>query len=353
MAVNLVRHLTAGYALNEPTEVRLLKNTVIYFAPITTLLDDQYMGKFNLNQSVCDPNVPNELADRILSPESERHKDVLLNFIHDNKFDMILTFSAGGTQVQAPEDPVSSKFRLSIEDQRIRETIEECPSTPYRIHYHDTTKRITQMFNRLYKVPLFTIQLGCCKMPGQEKIATEWRRNIHKILNFLKLAETGVQGVVKDSGGRPLRDSIVSIKGTVLSSAVTKNMATFRFVLPAGDYKIKITSPGNPAHIFAVNIQDGVVLNVGDIVLNANSNNNSTLINQTAEITQLTLGGEVHGRVLDVHNHPIKNAKLSLVNSNVQIGNFTDFLGEFQLYGTPLGPVTLSVIAPGYFPSTR
>lgn len=348
-----MRHVTSGYALNEPAEVRLLKNAVIYFAPITTPLDNQYLGKFNLNQTVCDPNVPNELADRILSPEAEHAKDILLNLIRDNKFDMILTFSAGGNDVQSPistdEDPLFAKLRLAIEEQRIRESVEVCAPTPNRIHQSDAIQRITNTFIRLYKVPLFTIQLGCCKMPEPDKIATAWRRNLHKILNFLKLTETGVQGVVKDVSGRPLRDAIVSVKGTTLTAAVTKNMATFRFILPAGDYKIEIGMPGIPKHSLAVNIQQGVVLNAGDIVIGGDSTKSgSNHTSENAEL-QLTLGGEVHGYVLDTQNHPIKNAKLTLVNSNVQLANFTDLLGGFQIIGTPLGSVSLSVMAPGYY----
>lgn len=349
-----MRHVTSGYALNEPSEVRLLKNAVIYFAPLTTPLDNQYLGKFNLNQTVCDPNVSNELADRILSPDAEHSKDMLLNLIRDNKFDMILTFSAGGNDVQSPistgEDPLFAKLRLAIAEQRIREDVEVCPVTPNRAHQSDAIQRITNMFIRLYKVPLFTIQLGCCKMPEPSHIATAWRRNIHKILNFLKLTETGVQGVIKDTSGHPLRDTIVSVKGTALSSVVTKNMATFRFILPAGDYKLEIVRPGIPKYSLAVNIQPGVVLNVGDIVLSGDGIK-SGVSNHSAENAelQLTLGGEVHGYVLDTENHPIKNAKLTLVNSNVQIANFTDLLGGFQIIGTPLGSVSLSVVAPGYY----
>lgn len=359
ITLNIARHVTAGYSLNEPPMVKLLKNAVIHFTPITTTVNDEYLHSFNINQTICDPIVKEELADRILGAENEHRKDIFLNQIREKQFDLILNFAAGGNDVQVPspatKDSLYGRFRASIVDQRLRETTEACPATPSRIHQGDAIERITNMFANIYKVPLITIQLDCCKMPTPDRIATAWRHNLHKILNFLKLSETGVEGVVKDSNGRPLREATVTIKETAITKPVTKNLAMFRLILPAGEHTIEIISPNIVKHSFPINLIDGQILNVGDIVLNADSSK-SVLFNQTehsAKMQAATVGGEIHGYVLDVQNHPIKNAKLTLLNTIVDLANFTDFMGGFRLSGTPLGAVSISATAPGYYNGQR
>lgn len=340
--------------------VRLLKNAVIHFTPITTTLDDEYLRSFNTNQTICDPIVNEELADRILNPETEHRKDIFLNQIRQNQFDLILDFAAGGNDVQVPspasKDSLYGKLRAVVTEQRLRETIDACPATPNRIHQKDAIERITNTFINIYKVPMFTIQLDCCKMPTPDRIATAWRRNLHKILNFFKLSETGVEGVVKDGKGHPLREATVTIKETSLTKAVTKNLAMFRLVLPAGEHTIEINSPGIVKHSFPINLIDGQILNVGDIVLSAD-NSKTVLFNQTEQSAKIqaaaAVGGEIHGYVLDVQNHPIKNAKLTLLNTIVDVANYTDFLGGFRLSGTPLGAVSLSASASGYYGGQR
>lgn len=355
--MNVARHVTTGYSLNEPPMVRLLKNAVLHFAPITSEIDEMFTA-FLRNETICDPIVREEMADRILSPEADRKKDTFLSMIQDTRFDMILTFSAGGNDIQFPtaagKDSIYEKLHSRIDELRLRESTEDCPLNPSRIHQNDAVERITNMFLNIYKVPLFTIQLGCCKMPPQERIATVWRHNIEKIKNFLQLTETGIEGVVKDKNGRPLREATITVKDTLLSVPVTKNMARFRLVLPAGENEIEITSPGIVKHSFPVNLVEGQVLNVGDIVLSADKSDSVALSQPTLmEKLKNPVGGEIHGLVLDYGNHPIPNAKLSLLNTRLDIVNTTDYLGRFRIAGTPFGAVNLLASANGYQSSQK
>lgn len=351
MTMNLARHVAAGYALNEPPMVHLLKNTVIHFMPITTVLDEEYLRTFNVNQSICDPTAHTELADHILGVESHQRKDILLNYIRTNRFDLILSFASGGFGVQSNENDdqtsVYAQLRAAIETERLRKTSETCASTPARMHQHDAIERITNLLATQFNVPLFTVQLDCCKMPPPKDIAKTWRRNIHRILQFLALTETGVEGVVKDTAGQPLRNAVVAVKSAGVTLPVTKNLAMFRLVLPAGEHEIEISSPAIQKRVFPVNVDAGHVLNVGDIILSGDRS--QPLRFNPTESHTVGGGGEIHGFVLDAQNHPIANAKLSLVNTNVDLSNKTDGMGAFRLAGTPLGSISLLVTANSYF----
>jgi hypothetical protein len=40
-----------------------------------------------------------ELADKILSPESDNQKEMLIRMLQEEKFDMALTFTSGGSNI--------------------------------------------------------------------------------------------------------------------------------------------------------------------------------------------------------------------------------------------------------------
>lgn len=344
MTMNLARHVTEGYNATEPPSIRLLKNAVLQFLPITVDFSST-LEQFNNNPNICDPVVKEELADRILSPESDPKKTLLLNMISDERFHLILTFSAGGYEIQHAmienKHSAIAEMANQMSEQRLRETTKECALNPMRIHQSNTMEHVTNFFLNDLKAPMFNIQLDCCKMPPNKDIGTVWRRNIHKILNFLKLTETGVKGVIRDKNGQPLRQATVSVRDNYLSIPVTKNLAYFRLVLPAGEYGLEINSPGIPTHTLPINLIEGHVLDLGNINLKTDSSRPVTL-NKTGQLLG-TLSGSIEGFVLDKGNHPISNAKVYLVNSKISLSNVTDSSGRYELNGTPFGVVTIVV----------
>lgn len=98
MVINLARHVLAGYRIPEPSLIKLLKNVVLHFVPIK--MDSQnLLEQFRANQSVCDPFVQEELADKLLSAETDHQKDMLLRMLQDEEYDLALNFAAGGNDV--------------------------------------------------------------------------------------------------------------------------------------------------------------------------------------------------------------------------------------------------------------
>lgn len=188
------------------------------------------------------------------------------------KFDLVLTFAAGGFDVTYPrlpgiETPTFASFARSIDTITTRShDSKECPSSAERQIETDTTQQLANFFYDSFKVPMFTLHVSCCKMPQDAEIASVWRRNIHKVLNFLRLLETGVQGSVRDaSTNDPLRSATVSVNG--LTYAVTKNLALFKVVLPAGRYVLRIQSNGYGDADKNIEVTANQLVTVGDVQL--------------------------------------------------------------------------------------
>lgn len=98
MVINLARHVLAGYNIPEPPILKLLKNAVLHFVPIK-IDSEQLLEQFHANASVCDPTVKEELADKLLSAETDHQKDMLLRMLQEEEYDLALNFAAGGNDV--------------------------------------------------------------------------------------------------------------------------------------------------------------------------------------------------------------------------------------------------------------
>lgn len=198
--------------------------------------------------------------------------------MQDGDFDLVLSFAAGGYDVVYPQVPsgtksIFSRFAQSIEssddEHKIKSITRECLTNPSRQHHIDALQRVTNEFYNLYNVPMLTIELSCCKMPKIEDISTVWRRNIFKVLNFLKLTETGIQGYVKDASDKPLRNAtiVVENEGMQLKYSVTKKLAHFRVVLPAGEVNIQIRCHGYVTKMLRYILPEHKVLDLGNLTL--------------------------------------------------------------------------------------
>lgn len=354
MTLNVAKHVIAGYTLQEPPSKRLLQNAVIHFAPFSESFD-QVAEQYGRDKSVCDPQVKEEFGERLLGPESDQKKSIFFNMLQTGRYDLVLTFSAGGYDIQFPRsashNDLFERMASKIGEQRLREVLKDCPATPSRLHQNNSVEKLSTLFLNFYQTPLFTIQLDCCRMPPQEKIAQVWRRNIHRILNFLNLSESGVAGSIRSRQDQPIRNAMVTIKNTGLTKPVTKNLAYFRFILPAGTYELEITSTdSNSKHTLPLQIVDGKILDLGNINLDIDAVNPAKVKDghSMPAVLNTLVGGKIAGFVLNQGNHPIKNAKIQLINIQNDVSNTSDYYGKFMLNNTPFGEITLLVTASGH-----
>lgn len=358
LTLNLAKHVISGQELQEPPMIRLLQNAVLHFMPLTENFES-ILSQYNMNEPICDPITREEFADRVLSPENNRKKSIFLKMLETTRFDLALTFSAGGFDLQHPNvhnvNSIYVKSALKIAESRFRKIHEECLLNPLRIHQGNTLQQITQLLLSSYNLPLYSIQLGCCKMPHKSGIATIWRREIHKILNFLKLVETGIKGSVRNAESAPLRESTITVLEHNITIPVTKNLAYFRFILPSGQYRLQINSTVYGVQTLPVNLMDGQIIDLGNVLLKAKpkeAEHTNYSENIVAEVTPV-VGGKVFGFILDVKNHPINGALVILTDSKQKLSNTTDRMGKFYLQGTPFGAITLKVEAYAHETVTR
>lgn len=357
MTLNMAKHVIAGYTLQEPPSRRLLQNAVIHFAPFSESFAE-IAAQYAKDKNVCDPQVKEEFAERLLGPESDQKKSIFLNMLQTVQYDLVLSFSAGGYDIQYPHNSnhndLFDRMANKIGEQSLREMLQDCPATPSRLHQHNSVDKLSALFLNFYQVPLFTIQLNCCRMPSQGKIAEVWRRNIHRILNFLNLSESGVKGSIRTPKNQPIRNAIVTIKDTGLSKPVTKNLAYFRYILPAGMYELEITTTdSNAKHTLPLKIVDGKVLDLGSINLDIDATSKENDRHSTPAELNTLVGGRIAGFVLDEGNHPIKNAKIQLLNINNDVSNTSDYYGKFLLNNTPFGEFPLLVTASGHITAKK
>lgn len=340
--------------------VRLLENAALHVLPFTQnfeLITRQYVS----NQTVCDPVTPSQFADAILSPADSRVKRLFLKMLETYRIDMAITFAAGGHGIVYPPAQPGSLYDVmakQVTASHLRENYADCPASAQRTRQADTLQRFTEFLLKAYQLPLFTLRVSCCQMPVESEIAAVWRHAIHRVLNFLRLVDTGVKGTIRDGSGAPVRDAIVSIADNSMHVPVTKNLAHFRFVLPAGQYVLRVSSKVLGMQSLPFNLIDGQTLDLSDIRLGQGAANEKYRVAEPSgdgalQWSDTVRGATLTGLVLDTRNRPIKDAHVTLTNSKSQSTNRTDYMGRYKLRGLPLGTITLQADAYGYQTATK
>lgn len=260
---------------------------------------------------------------------------------------------------------------------------EQCPETTVRLHQMDAIQRLTNQLHSLYKVPLFTMQLGCCKMPQEADIATVWRQHLERMTNFLRLIDTGIKGYVRDTKGNALRKAILKVRGNNLIYKVTPNLAHFRVVLPSGSMEIEFSCLNYTSRIMSISLNQDQILDMGDVVMQESARpmgegsveplhpqrpsistvkperHDSFSVLEPREKMKIfpTDGGvplgRISGLILDEGNHPLANSKVYIQNQVINLTTFTDFLGKFQLDGVTQTDLILHAQVSGYTADQR
>ncbi|XP_058117990.1 carboxypeptidase D isoform X2 [Anopheles coustani] len=366
MVINLARHVLAGYNIKEPLYIKLLENAVLHFVPVKNDFVE-IVQQFRANESVCNPMLrTDELADKLLNAETDHQKDMFLRMLKEEEYDLALTFAAGGHDVFFPhtDDQVAiySRFADKIRGHKYRQAqSDQCTIDAGQLHQVESTQHVTNAIHNLYEVPLFTLQLGCCKMPTETSIATVWRQNLDRMRNFFRLVDTGIRGYVRDVAGNPLRRAILRVQGNKLIYKVTPNLAHFRIVLPSGSMNIEISCFNYTSRMVPISLNDNQILDLGDIVMQEAARPRESIVappvtaipypphqgkdfgvlepSKTMKVFPLDGGVEIKtdpaGIVLDDANHPLPGAKVYVTEGNAKGGKIlatgnTGQLGKFQ-----------------------
>uniref|UniRef100_A0A1B0G947 Peptidase M14 domain-containing protein n=1 Tax=Glossina morsitans morsitans TaxID=37546 RepID=A0A1B0G947_GLOMM len=280
ISLNLVRHIIEGYKLKEPRILKFLQNA------------------------------------------SEKRRDLLLQFLDNERFDLMLTFTAGHSELSYPKDEqIYERFAHYIDDVEFSFSPLQCPVSSTRTVHRDITERLTNLLYKTYNIPMFSL---------------------------------GAKGYVQDEKGSPLREAFIRLIDHKPVYNVTKNLARFQLMLPIGLYALEISAPKYQSYVAKVEVIQGKISDLGVIKLSA-----YTLITGHSEI--VPLGRDRHpatvltGFVLDLSNHPVPHAKVSVIAPITKhyLRNFTDSIGAYTINNIPNGDITLKVEAPRYLEATR
>lgn len=230
---------------------------------------------------------------------------------------------------------------------------QKCPQTAARNHQIETVQSLTNLFYNLFKIPLFTFDISCCRMPPHTELPTIWRRNHEIVKNFVHLIDTGVKGFVKDfETGEPLRSASVMIFGNDKVYNVTKNLAQFKIILPKGSFDLVVSSNGYTSSRFTVTVEHGNVTDLGQVALKKFVPGKSDVVEVTMDKAE---GGVISGYVLDKTNHPLDKARIYMIlpKSKKTLETFSDKLGYYELKHLPKEDVTIMVDVSGHQSEAR
>jgi carboxypeptidase D len=339
MVVNLARHVITAYNTKEPGIIELMNNTVIHFVTVNENFDNVY-SQYQQNSAVCDPSLKEELGDRLLNAESDNVKDVLFKLFERDEVSLALTFTAGddnSVQVLKDREPVYAEFSNNTQSHFGAQN-QLCPSNTLRQNENESLGKITNLMYNM-KLPFYSINLGCCKMPLESEIADIWREKLEKFLKFINLARTGVKGFVKDHNGNPLRNAKIVVKGSNRVYNVSKNLAFFHVIVPTGQCELQVTCDNFTTKIVGIQAGNNIV-NLNEVILEPDT---------TVETVKHY---DISGFVTDDEGTPVQNAEIG-IKDNWNKKAFTNHVGQFEMKDINAESVVLTVKANGFMNSEK
>lgn len=121
-----------------------------------------------------------------------------------------------------------------------------------------------------------TVELTCCKYPPANELPQIWLDNRKALLEYLKVANTGIKGIVKFSSGKPAENISVKFDSREPYFKTNKNGEYYRILLD-GNYKMSLMLGCDLIYESDVTIKDGLL--VKNITLSAKAEAISTKYN--------------------------------------------------------------------------
>ena len=120
-----------------------------------------------------------------------------------------------------------------------------------------------------------TLELSCCKYPKSDDLLQLWRDNKNSLIEYLKLANTGLRGVISYEDGEPAQNISIQIDQREPIFKTNRNGEYFKLLTP-GSYNLRLKL--NCQDIYTTRIQ---IQNTSHLSLNI------TLPNHLKEQTEV------------------------------------------------------------------
>jgi hypothetical protein len=109
-----------------------------------------------------------------------------------------------------------------------------------------------------------TVEISATKFPAASTLPTFWNNNKQALLNYIKQASYGLQGVVTDAAGNPIHAKVYingyDLKGSWVETSPTKG--DYHKVLIAGTYNVIFEAPGYVSQTQSVTVTNGGATNL-------------------------------------------------------------------------------------------
>ena len=191
----------------------------------------------------------------------------------------------------------------------------------------------------MFSIPLYSINLSCCKMPLETEIAEIWRDNIESILKFINLGLTGVSGYVKDEQGNAVRHATVKVVGSSREHKVTPNLGYFHVLVPSGRGNLEIKAENFTSRTISYFYEKSLI-KINEITLKASA---------SQHVGSLY---DVFGYVVDEEGKPVEKAEIG-VKGNWRMQNYTNNVGQFEMRNVSEDLPTITVKAYGFKTSEK
>lgn len=99
-----------------------------------------------------------------------------------------------------------------------------------------------------------TLEISCCKFPPVDQLEIIWNQNKNALISYLKLANTGVRGIIRYSNGKPASYLTIGIDSREPLFKSDTNGEYYIILLP-GTYNISIRFDCNSSLIYQSQIQ--------------------------------------------------------------------------------------------------
>ncbi len=181
-----------------------------------------------------------------------------------------------------------------------------------------------------------TVELSSSKTLSSDLLPAYWNYNKRSLLNYIKEAEYGFFGTVKNTNGEPL-DAKIEITAHDADNSWTvtdpANGDYYRPIAP-GTYDVTYSASGYTSQTHTITISDWGSYVIKDVVLDG-----------TAGTTNFT--GTILNRTT---NSPLENAQITVTGENDNYNLSTDINGQFTINNITEGTYKIEIEKPGFAP---
>ncbi|XP_053616967.1 carboxypeptidase D isoform X2 [Plodia interpunctella] len=341
LLLNFARHIATAYTIGEPRHQKTLKNAILHFIPNLDPIYKKIIAQVGDTDKCVIQALEEEFGDSLYDYLTKKNVNPLSNYtrekafidmLQSEKYDLVLELASGNEDVAYPElsRNIYEKFANTYQDSRTPSEEYECRDVKISATHGNLIDLLCERFN----TPVISVGLSCCNMPREPQIGWVWRNNLRGIMKFVELVNTGVRGYIKNEVGAPMREAVVAVTGVERQFRVSRNMAAYRVMLPAGDYRVIVRCHGYRDQMLKWRIVEGVIKEKDVIMKRINSESlpggqyPEMQVDDDANVIYVT------GLALDHDSQPLAKALLTVtpLGSKKPIAtNASDHSGQFLL----------------------